>query len=219
MLKKNIIWWGNILQQVVGWWSQIWWTDLFCDVLAALQVMVSVREDLWLHNRHQAVLVEHIKCQLKISANIFDHNEFISVENMAAHTHLLADTGISGKDVRVLCNGESWRAAVWDLEHTPPLGKVTTVLLILGTALREAVKTCRKTKFTDLAIKKACTSGHRQKSDQFSPCVVVSPFVPLRPAVPLSTWNQKTKTHPLAYKRQHGEDLKTRTLDYTHLHL
>ena len=33
-------------------------TDLLGDVLAALQVVVSVREDLGFHNGHQAVLVE-----------------------------------------------------------------------------------------------------------------------------------------------------------------
>ena len=35
-------------------------TDLLGDVLAALQVVVSVREDLGFHNGHQAVLVEQI---------------------------------------------------------------------------------------------------------------------------------------------------------------
>ena len=38
--------------------------------------MVSVRKDLWLHNRHQAVLVEYVK--VGNSNIIFDHNEFKS---------------------------------------------------------------------------------------------------------------------------------------------
>lgn len=33
-------------------------TNLFCDVLAPLQVVVTIRQDLWLHNGHQAVLRE-----------------------------------------------------------------------------------------------------------------------------------------------------------------
>lgn len=33
-------------------------SDLFRDVLAALQVVVSVGEDLWLHNGHQSILVK-----------------------------------------------------------------------------------------------------------------------------------------------------------------
>lgn len=39
-------------------------TDLFCDVLAALQVMVSVGKDLWLHNRHQSVLLKRRRVRL-----------------------------------------------------------------------------------------------------------------------------------------------------------
>lgn len=69
----------------------------------------------------------------------------ISVENVATHTHHLADAGVSGKDIGVLSDGESRWAAVRDLEDTPPLGEITTVLLVLGAALRQAIKTCSGT--------------------------------------------------------------------------
>jgi len=29
---------------------------LFCDILTALEIMVSIRQDFWLHNGHQAML-------------------------------------------------------------------------------------------------------------------------------------------------------------------
>lgn len=68
----------------------------------------------------------------------------ISVNKMIPRTHLLADTGISGKDIGILCNGKSWWAAIRDFEHASPLGKVTAILLILGTMLREAIKAYRE---------------------------------------------------------------------------
>lgn len=39
-------------------------TDLFRDVLAALQVVVSVGKDLRLHNRHQSVLLAQKRVRL-----------------------------------------------------------------------------------------------------------------------------------------------------------
>lgn len=53
---------------------------------------------------------------------------------------LLADAGVSGKDVGVLSNGKSGWAAVRDLKHTAPLGEVCAVFLVLSATLRETVK-------------------------------------------------------------------------------
>lgn len=58
-----------------------------------------------------------------------------------ACTHLLADTGVSGEDIGILCDGEVRGAGVGDLEHTPPFGEVTTIFLVLSTTLRESIKT------------------------------------------------------------------------------
>lgn len=62
-MLQHIIGWGNMLLLVCG-WAKRWWTNLFCDILATLQVMLSIREDLWLHNRHQAILVKYTNLKL-----------------------------------------------------------------------------------------------------------------------------------------------------------
>lgn len=62
-----------------------------------------------------------------------------------AERYLLADAGVSGKNIGVLCNGKSRWAAVRDLQDTPPFGEATTVFLVLGTTLREPIKTYRGT--------------------------------------------------------------------------
>lgn len=66
----------------------------------------------------------------------------------------MADAGISGEDVGVLCDGEGRGAAVGDLEDTPPLGEVTAVLLVLGAALRQAVQTWGGTSCRSLGLAK-----------------------------------------------------------------
>lgn len=49
--------------------------------------------------------------------------------------HLLADAGITRQDVGVFHDGEGGGGVLPDLQHTAPLGKVSSVLLVLGTAL------------------------------------------------------------------------------------
>lgn len=48
--------------------------------------------------------------------------------------YLLANAGISGQNISILSNGEGRRTAVRDLKHTTPLGKITTISFVLGTA-------------------------------------------------------------------------------------
>lgn len=57
----------------------------------------------------------------------------------------LADAGIAGQDVGVLNDGQSGGSGGGDLQHTAPLGKVCTVLLVLCAALRQPVQTCTHT--------------------------------------------------------------------------
>ncbi len=55
--------------------------------------------------------------------------------------YLLANAGVSGKYVGVLHHGlVGWRLLGY-LEDASPLGEVTAVLLVLGTSLRQCVKT------------------------------------------------------------------------------
>ena len=57
--------------------------------------------------------------------------------------HLLADAGITGQDVGVFHDGEGGGGVFPYLQHTAPLGKVSSVLLVLGTALRQPIQPCR----------------------------------------------------------------------------
>ena len=52
----------------------------------------------------------------------------------------LADAGITGQDIGVFHDGEGRRGVFPDLQHATPLGKVSSVLLILGTALRKPIQ-------------------------------------------------------------------------------
>lgn len=55
--------------------------------------------------------------------------------------HHLADASIAGEYVGVLLDGQAGGGGGGDLQHTAPLSEVSTVLLILGTALIQAVQT------------------------------------------------------------------------------
>ena len=57
----------------------------------------------------------------------------------------LADAGIAGQDVGVLNDGQPGGCGGGDLQHTAPLGKVSTILLVLGAALIQSVETCEDT--------------------------------------------------------------------------
>jgi hypothetical protein len=54
--------------------------------------------------------------------------------------HLLADGGISSEHVSVLEHGLVGGRVTADLQHTAPLGKSCTVLLVLGASRIESVK-------------------------------------------------------------------------------
>lgn len=66
--------------------------------------MVSVGEDLWLHDGHQAVLE---KFRELVSRQKKQKLFFITVIVTFAEQYLLADAGVSGKNIGVLCNGKS----------------------------------------------------------------------------------------------------------------
>lgn len=55
--------------------------------------------------------------------------------------HLLADAGIAGQDVGILCHGQLGGRGCADLQHTAPLSEVGPVLLVLGTTLRQPIQT------------------------------------------------------------------------------
>lgn len=98
--------------------------------------------------------------------------------------HLLTDASVSGQHIGVLRNGKSRGAVIRDLEHAPPLGKVTTIFFILGAALRQPIKTCGGAAWITMVTLPFRNPSNKSEN---APCVVVSPSVPLRPAVPLST--------------------------------
>lgn len=54
----------------------------------------------------------------------------------------LADAGIAGQDIGVLQDGQFWRSGGGDLQHAAPLGKVSTILLVLGASLIQSIQTC-----------------------------------------------------------------------------
>lgn len=60
---------------------------------------------------------------------------------MSLCAHLLADAGITSKHIGILNDGQVGRGGGSDLQDTAPLGKVSTILLVLGTAFRQAIQT------------------------------------------------------------------------------
>lgn len=57
--------------------------------------------------------------------------------------HLLTDAGIAGQGVGVCLDSEVGWTLVVDPQHSTPLPKVSTVFLILSTALRKAIEPCK----------------------------------------------------------------------------
>lgn len=53
----------------------------------------------------------------------------------------LADAGIAGQDIGVLQDGQFGRSGGGDLQHAAPLGKVSTILLVLGASLVQSIQT------------------------------------------------------------------------------
>lgn len=60
--------------------------------------------------------------------------------------HLLTDAGIAGQGVGILLDGEVGWTLVVNPQHSPPFPKVSTVLLVLSTALRKAIEPCKSPK-------------------------------------------------------------------------
>ena len=79
----------------------------------------------------------------------------------ATKTHLLADASIAGKHIGVLHDGQLRGRVLGDLQHTPPLGEVSAVLLVLGAALRQPVQTWREVstsrhRLADVCVTQEC---------------------------------------------------------------
>lgn len=62
--------------------------------------------------------------------------------SMPAGTHRLADAGVASQHIGVLNDGQVGRGGWSDLQDAAPLGKVSAILLVLGTAFRQAIQTC-----------------------------------------------------------------------------
>lgn len=78
---------------------------LLCDVLATLEVMLSIRQDLWLHDGHDTVLQNSTR---RIISNRHQlHSTLSMVSSVTRSTkgfrpHLLADACVASQDVGVL---------------------------------------------------------------------------------------------------------------------
>lgn len=53
----------------------------------------------------------------------------------------LADAGIAGQHIGVLQDGQLGGGGGGDLQHTAPFGKVRAILLVLGAAFIQSIKT------------------------------------------------------------------------------
>lgn len=158
------------------------WVDyLLSDILATLQVMITIREDLRLHNRNNTVLGDVTKFRFKAyshihidtlpecvtvpssglkSPNDFHLADFTTLifkltkwHAMTSHTNLLADACISGQYISILKDGQLRRRGFADLQHTAPLGEVCPILLVLRTALGQPVQTYTPDTYTELCIR------------------------------------------------------------------
>lgn len=113
---------------------------LLTDVLAALQVVVSVRKDLRLHDGNNTVLKHNALCYG--TPNTPTDRQ---THTTHTHTHLLADAGVAGQYVGILHDGQLRGCVLTDLQHRAPLGEVSTILLVLSTALRQSIQTYTQT--------------------------------------------------------------------------
>lgn len=166
-----------------NWANVLWWfrTNLLCDVLATQQVVVSIREDLWLHNGHQAVLVR--------TSGLASPSwwQFRSLQQQ----HLPV-----GRCWRI------WRARWHSLQWQEPTGSRPRSSGRTSTWRSHSRPSCtgRNALRARQDLRGDGTREMRRLEPQFlsgegflglwtrsSPCVVVSPSVPFRPAVPLST--------------------------------
>lgn len=105
-------------------------TRLLSDVLAAFQVMISIRQNLWLYDGHDAMLAEKgeiIRTRQRCAGKLL-HLVIVGPD-------LLADTGVACKNIRILCDSKFGWIGVTDFEHTAPLCEDGSILFVLGTAL------------------------------------------------------------------------------------
>ena len=104
---------------------------LLGHVLASLERVVAVGQDLRLNDGHQTVL--HVP-----KMTYYRMNE--SSQVIEKRCYLLAADGVASEHVGVLENGERRGLLVGDAESAAPLGEVGAVALVLGAALVEAVE-------------------------------------------------------------------------------
>lgn len=67
--------------------------------------------------------------------------------------HLLTDAGIAGQGVGIFLDGKAGWTLVVNPQHSTPFPKVSTVSLVLSTALREAIKSCKSEKSDRATVK------------------------------------------------------------------
>lgn len=65
-----------------------------------------------------------------------------SQERLLEDRYLLADAGIACQCIGILLDGKLRGCCVGDLQHCTPLAKVSTVFLVLGTALSQSIQPC-----------------------------------------------------------------------------
>lgn len=87
---------------------------------------------------------------LLLSSLVYCHREqgegaAASQERLLEGRYLLADAGIACQGVGILLDGELRGCCAGDLQHCTPLGKVSTIFLVLGTAFSQPIQPCRGT--------------------------------------------------------------------------
>lgn len=173
-------------------------TNLFCDVLAALQVVVSIRKDLWLHDRHQSILLRGRHAWVKTLCSSWSRwdcsGDFTCWQMLAYLASTLAFSAMAraeGQLSEILSThlhlAKSQPSFLyWAQRSDSPSRPVEERLGLPGSSsLPETLPINRKN----------------------APCVVVSPSVPFKTAVPLSTWRP---TRPLLRSRATSGKNKTR---------
>lgn len=79
---------------------------LLCDVLATLEVMISIRQDLWLHDGHDAVLQNGTMRTELLYLSFIIYVIYVSLYKLSSvrcfSAHLLADACIASQDIGVL---------------------------------------------------------------------------------------------------------------------
>lgn len=106
-------------------------THLLSDVLAAFQVVISVRQNLRLYDGHNTMLAE----RGSIIRTIQDHNTTKTYRQDVLSPDLLADTRVACKNISIFCDSQSGWIGLTDFEHAAPLCKDGSILFILCAAL------------------------------------------------------------------------------------